>query len=108
VADAAIRRDPEWMPNISDVWTSRKPTYQLVHDFIDRLATKAAPSDNEKELIAHSLDRLFDLQKYPFTALEIAPSVDEVVRVNSEGSSSTKPISFSPSCRYSGMKAEPR
>jgi hypothetical protein len=37
------------------------------------------------------LDRLFDLQKYPFTALEIAPSVDEeqvadiFVRINSEG-----------------------
>jgi hypothetical protein len=41
--------------------------------------------------IAHNLDRLFDLQKYPFTALEIASSVDEeqvadiFVRINSEG-----------------------
>jgi hypothetical protein len=55
------------------------------------LAAKAELSDDEEELIAHSLDRLFDLQKYPFTALEIAPSVDEeqvadiFVRINSEG-----------------------
>jgi hypothetical protein len=42
-------------------------------------------------LVSHNLDRLFDLQKYPFTALEIASSVDEeqvadiFVRINSEG-----------------------
>ena len=69
VADAAIRRDPEWIPNISDVWTSGKSSRKLVNDFIDQLAAKAALSDDEEELIAHSLDRLFDLQKYPFTAL---------------------------------------
>ena len=91
VADAAIRRDPEWIPSISDVWTSGKSSRRLVNDFIDRLAAGAALSDDEEELIAHSLDRLFDLQKYPFTALEIAPSVDEeqvadiFVRINSEG-----------------------
>jgi hypothetical protein len=91
VADAAIRRDPEWIPNISDVWTSGRSSRKLVNDFIDQLAAKAELSDDEEELIAHSLDRLFDLQKYPFTALEIAPSVDEeqvadiFVRINSEG-----------------------
>jgi hypothetical protein len=91
VADVAIRRDPEWIPSISDVWTSGKSSRKLVNDFIDRLAARAALSDDEEELIAHSLDRLFDLHKYPFTALEIAPSVDEeqvadiFVRINSEG-----------------------
>jgi hypothetical protein len=91
VADAAIRRDPEWIPNISDIWTSGKSSRKLVNDFIDQLTAKAELSDDEEELIAHSLDRLFDLQKYPFTALEIAPSVDEeqvadiFVRINSEG-----------------------
>ena len=90
VADAAIRRDPGGY-NISDVWTSGRSSRKLVNDFIDQLAAKAELSDDEEELIAHSLDRLFDLQKYPFTALEIAPSVDEeqvadiFVRINSEG-----------------------
>src|SRR5262252_2680353 len=75
----------------SDIWTSGKSSRKLVNDFIDQLAAKEALSDDEEELIAHSLDRLFDLQKYPFTALEIAPSVDEeqvadiFVRINSEG-----------------------
>ena len=52
---------------------------------------KTELSEDDEEKIAHSLDRLFDLQKYPFTALEIAPTVDEeqvadiFVRINSEG-----------------------
>src|SRR6266404_6597927 len=59
VADAPIRRDPEWIPNISDVWTSGKSSRKLVNDFIDQLTAKAELNDDEEELIAHSLDRLF-------------------------------------------------
>lgn len=29
VADAAIRRDPEWIANISDIWASGKPSYHF-------------------------------------------------------------------------------
>lgn len=91
VADAAIRRDPEWIPNISGMWASRKSSRKLVNDFIDQLNARTPLSEEEEEVIAHNLDRLFDLQKYPFTALEIAPTVDEeqvadiFVRINSEG-----------------------
>ena len=91
VADAAIRRDPEWIPNISEIWASGKSSRKLVNDFIDRLNEKSTLTDDEEEAISHSLDRLFDLQKFPFTALEIAPTVDEeqvadiFVRINSEG-----------------------
>jgi uncharacterized protein with ParB-like and HNH nuclease domain len=76
VADAAIRRDPEWIANVSELWASGKSSRKLVNDFIDQLSGKAELSDEDEELIAHNLDRLFDLQKYPFTALEIAPTVD--------------------------------
>lgn len=91
VADAAIRRDPEWIPNISAIWASGKSSWKLVTDFIQQLAEKCPLSEEEKEQISRNLDRLFDLQKYPFTALEIAASVDEeqvadiFVRINSEG-----------------------
>ncbi len=91
VADVAIRRDVEWMPNISDIWASKKSSRKIVNDFLDRLAQKDELSEEQEEAIAHNLDRLFDLQKFPFTALEIAPSVDEeqvadiFVRINSEG-----------------------
>ncbi|MHB1307530.1 MAG: GmrSD restriction endonuclease domain-containing protein [Limisphaerales bacterium] len=91
VADAAIRRDPEWIANISDLWASRSSSRKLVNDFIAKLIEKAPLSPEDEEVIAHNLDRLIDLQKYPFTALEIASSVDEeqvadiFVRINSEG-----------------------
>jgi hypothetical protein len=91
VADAAIRRDPEWIPNISDMWALGKSSFQLVKEFLKKLTNKTILSAEDEEKIAHNLDKLFDLQKYPFTALEIAPSVDEeqvadiFVRINSEG-----------------------
>ncbi len=91
VADAAIRRDPEWIANISDLWASRSSSRKLVNDFINKLSAKAPLNSEDEELIAHNLDRLIDLQKYPFTALEIASAVDEeqvadiFVRINSEG-----------------------
>ncbi len=91
VADAAIRRDPEWIPNISTLWASGKSSYLIVKEFLQSLKEKAALTDEDEEKISHNLDRLFDLQKYPFTALEIAPTVEEeqvadiFVRINSEG-----------------------
>jgi len=91
VADAAVRRDPEWIPNISALWSEGKSSYQMVKGFLTGLKAKVELSDEEEEQISHNLDRLFDLQKYPFTALEIASSVDEeqvadiFVRINSEG-----------------------
>lgn len=91
VADAAIRRDPEWIPNISELWSDGKSSYTLVKKFLAQVREKVDLTDEEEETIAHNLDRLFDLLKYPFTALEIASTVDEeqvsdiFVRINSEG-----------------------
>lgn len=92
VCDAAIRRDVEWIPDISELWASGKSSYQIVKSFLENLQKAKGPvSEEEEERISHNLDRLFDLQKYPFTALEIALTVDEeevadiFVRINSEG-----------------------
>jgi hypothetical protein len=91
VSDAAIKRDPEWISNISALWASGQSSYQMVKSFLRQLEQKGELSEEEEERISHNLDRLFDLQKYPFTALEIAPTVDEeqvadiFVRINSEG-----------------------
>lgn len=91
VGDAAIRKDPEFIPDISTLWASGKTSWSLVNDFLNRLGTSRSLSEDEKERISANLDRLFDIQKYPFTALEIASAVDEeevadiFVRINSEG-----------------------
>jgi hypothetical protein len=91
VADAAIRKDPEFIPDISVLWASGKSSWSLVNDFLGTLEAKRTLTHSEKETISHNLDRLFDLQKYPFTALEITHAVEEeqvadiFVRINSEG-----------------------
>ena len=91
VADAATRRDPEFIPDISVIWSSGSSSRKLVNDFLSQLSEKQTLTEDEEEKISHNLDRLFDLQKYPFTALEISPVVNEeqvadiFVRINSEG-----------------------
>lgn len=91
VTDAAVRKDPEFIPDISTLWTSGKSSRRLVNDFIGNLRSRRTLSEDEEEGMSHNLDHLFDLQKYPFTALEIASTVDEehvadiFVRINSEG-----------------------
>ena len=59
------------------MWTSGGSSWEMVNDFFDRVSEGGSLSNEEKKQIAHNLDHLFDLQKYPFTALEIAPTVDE-------------------------------
>ncbi len=91
VGNALIRKDPEWISNISKLWASGKSSFHLVKGFLESLNAKTSLTKDEEDQISHNLDRLFDLQKYPFTALEIAPTVDEeqvaniFVRINSEG-----------------------
>ena len=91
VTDAAKRRDPEYIPSISDLWSSGKGTWEIVNDFLSTLEAKRTISSDDKKIMAKNIDRLVDLQKYPFTALEIAASVEEeqvadiFVRINSEG-----------------------
>jgi len=91
VCNALIEKDPEFIPDISILWTSGKAHWGLVNDFLRRLETKTPLTEDESNRIAHNLDRLFDLEKYPFTALEIASTVDEeqvadiFVRINSQG-----------------------
>ena len=90
VADAAIRRDPEWMPSISNIW-QHSSSYQVIDDFLAKQRERGEVSDQDKAAICSNIDRLHDLQRYPFTALEVAPTVDEeqvadiFVRINSEG-----------------------
>jgi len=91
VTDAAIRKDPEFIANISELWANGGTSYQIVKKFLDGLGAKTPLTQEEETAMSRNLDRLFDLLKYPFTALEIAPTVDEeqvadiFVRINSEG-----------------------
>lgn len=91
VTDATIRKNPLWISNISDLWAVHATSYSAIKAFVKRLETNRGITDEEEKVIAGNIDRLFDIQKYPFTALEISPAVDEeavadiFVRINSLG-----------------------
>ena len=91
VTDAAIRRDPEFIHDISKLWAGEPSRNRFVKDFIARLREYREVSDKEEDMLNELIDRLYDLQHYPFTALELSPNIEEeqvaevFVRINSKG-----------------------
>ena len=91
VTDATTWRDPEFIPDISELWSGEKSRNRFVKDFFIRLAESRAVSEDEEDVLSEAIDRLYDLQTYPFTALELSSTVDEenvadvFVRINSKG-----------------------
>jgi hypothetical protein len=91
VADAAIRRDPEFIPDISALWSKENPRYLFVKIFLEKLRESRDVSEKEEAVLNEAIDCLYDLQGYPFTALELSSTVTEenvsevFVRVNSKG-----------------------
>lgn len=91
VADAAILRDPEYIPNISELWAGDLSRNRFVKQFITKLDEYRSLTEDEEDHLIESIDRLYDLQNYPFTALELSSTVDEeqvadvFVRINSQG-----------------------
>jgi hypothetical protein len=91
VTDAAIKRDPEFIPDISQLWAGSVSRNRFVKDFISGLRSHREVSESEEDHLTESIDRLYDLHNYPFTALELSTIVDEeqvaevFVRINSKG-----------------------
>lgn len=87
VADAAIRRDTTWIPNISILWDSTTNLFDLVAEYLERVGAQG----EERRRIQDNISRLANLTSFPFTALQLAGSLDEeqvadvFVRVNSKG-----------------------
>ena len=91
VTDAAIRKDPEYIPDISVLWREGVSEYHFISDFIANLRRHREVDKEDEGHLAASIDRLYDIQNYPFTALELSSTVDEeqvsdvFVRINSQG-----------------------
>ena len=91
VADAAIQKDPEFIPDISELWAGKISRNKFVKNFLERLGKYREISDDEEDSLCESIDRLYDLRNYPFTALELSSTVNEedvadvFVRINSKG-----------------------
>ena len=95
VGDAATDRDPEYIHDISTLW-SGDGDYVIISNFIFQLKEKRNITKEEEKIISSNIQSLININKYPLTALEIAPSLEEetvsdiFVRINSQGVSLTR------------------
>lgn len=91
VADAAIRKDKHWLPNISRLWSSDTDLFDLVDEYLDGLRQTREVTAEETRQSRQSLRRLHGLLSYPFQVLELLATVSEeqvshvFVRINSKG-----------------------
>lgn len=96
VADAAIRKNPEYISNISVLWAKDADLFEIVGTYIDKLkqhreANNKTLEGDEVKTIQSAIQSVSGLLSYPFTALELSSSIDEeqvaevFVRINSKG-----------------------
>ena len=91
VANPAIRRDAEFIPDITSLWSDGyKPT---VRRFLKRLAETRSSGicQEEEDRLEDRIDRVRDLQNFRFQTIVLSEQVQEeevaeiFVRINSEG-----------------------
>ena len=91
VADAAVRRDRSFIPSISVLWASDASLFDIVGKYLQSLRETREVTSEEQKQVERSITRLFNLLKFPFTALELSTDLDEeqvaevFVRINSRG-----------------------
>ena len=91
VTDAAVENDPEFIPDISEIFEGE--FYSFVSRYLEKVGhyRNIELDEAEKNRLVENIDRLKDLQNYPFQAIELDREVDEehvaevFVRINSEG-----------------------
>lgn len=96
VTDAAVEKDPEFLPSITTLWTGED--WEVIDGFVERLrsARPEALEDGQEKRLRGALGRLNALKDYPFLAVQIGHEVDEervaeiFLRVNSGGTPLTQ------------------
>jgi len=90
VGSAATDRDPEYIADLSSLW-SGEGDFAIISSFIAQLKEKREISKEEEKNISTNIQSLININKYPLTALEITPDLEEeivsdiFVRINSQG-----------------------
>lgn len=91
VADAAIRRDKAYIPDISILWGGDIKITKIIREYITNLKTTREVTEDEESTIEDAILKLQGLLSFPFTALELAANISEedvsdvFVRINSKG-----------------------
>jgi len=91
IPDAATRRSPEYIHNISDLWKSEN-VIKFSNDFITKLKEHREITAKEEADIQNAIGQLYNVLNFPFSVLSLSPNANEeqvaevFVRINSKGS----------------------
>jgi len=91
VPDAAIRRNPRYYQNISDLWKPNINIFKVIMDFVSNLKNHIVVTDELEMKIQEAFMKLKNLENYPFSVLELSQEIaeeqvaDVFVSINSEG-----------------------
>jgi hypothetical protein len=91
VADAAIKRDAAFLPSISPLWAPDTKITKVIRDYSENLQRSRPVSQPDIDKIENSIVKLYKLDGFPLTALELSPEINEeavsevFVRINSKG-----------------------
>lgn len=72
VADAAIRNDPEFLPNVTELWKGTRPKRQMRLDLMNALRDKGRAVDDKYEAaVEHNLEGADNISDYRFPTVDI-------------------------------------
>ena len=99
VADAAIRKDPEFLADVTELWSGKRPKPQIRRDLLNALRDRGRIVDERYEdAVERNLDRAHSIAEYRFPTVDIrktgASSAEDIteedvadifVRINNQG-----------------------
>jgi hypothetical protein len=72
VADAAIRNDPEFLPNVTELWKGTRPKPQIRRDLMNALRDSGRVVDDKyADAVERNLDRAHAVSDYRFPTVDI-------------------------------------
>jgi hypothetical protein len=91
VADASRRNNPEWLYDVSDVFTDQRGAFAVAREYLERVSAAREIGDDQRRAAERNIQRLANLRNAPIVVLEIDAGADEeqvaeiFVRINSKG-----------------------
>jgi len=91
VGDAAISRNREWIPDVSEVFTNEMGALAVVQRYLEKLEEVREIEPEHRQAAETNVNRLVNLRNLPVTVLQIGSRANEeqvaeiFVRINSQG-----------------------
>ena len=91
VADAAVQSNPEWLPDISELFTHSMGALAIVREYLAQLEASREVLPVQVSAVEHNIERLVNIKNTPLSVLEIGNDANEeqvaevFVRINSRG-----------------------